>query len=267
MIGDITIGQYFTGNSVLHKIDPRTKIILTIVYIIILFIVNNPFAYLINGIFILSLYIICKIPFKMIFSNMKPILPVLFFTFLINLFFVKTGDIIFRFWIFSITTGAINLALIMIVRIVLLIAGSSLLTYTTLPIDLTDGIEILLSPLKKIHFPVHELAMMMTIAMRFVPTLIDETTKIMAAQKSRGVDMENGSIIKRVKSIIPILIPLFVSAFRRANELSIAMESRCYRGGDGRTRYRALKYSYLDFLSIIFMILFFTVLICLNIFT
>ena len=246
MIKDITLGQYFAGNSILHKIDPRTKILTTVVYIFFLFFIDNFFCYVINFFVIFFLYSQCKISLKMMFNNIKPILPILIFTSIINLFTLRDGNIIFSFLFFSITDRSLLFIFMIFCRIVLLIFSSSLLTYTTLPIDLTYGIEKILKPLSKIKFPVDEISMMISIAIRFIPTLISETEKIILAQKSRGVDMESGNIIKKVKCMIPILIPLFISAFRRADELAMAMESRCYRVGQKRTRYKQLKFCYLD---------------------
>lgn len=246
MIRDITLGQYFAGNSILHKIDPRTKILSTIVYILVLFLFDNFLCYIINFFVIFALYNRCGISFKMMLNNIKPVLPILIFTSIINLFTIKDGNVIFDFWIFSITDRSIVFILMIFLRIILLIFSSSLLTYTTLPIDLTYGLERILKPLSKIKFPVDEISMMISIAIRFVPTLVSETEKIILAQKSRGVDMESGNIVKKVKCMIPILIPLFISAFRRADELAMAMESRCYRVGESRTRYKKLQFCYLD---------------------
>ena len=248
MLKDITIGQYFPGHSVIHKIDPRMKIILTLVFVIMLFIAKNATGLIIGTVFILVSYLLSRVPLKMIFRSLKPVMPIVLFTALLNMFFVE-GRVLYKIWIIKITYEGIMLAVLMSFRIVLLIAGTSLLTYTTSPITLTDGIERLLSPLKKINMPVHELAMMMTIALRFIPTLIEETDKIMSAQKARGADLETGGLIQRSKALIPILIPLFVSAFRRADELALAMECRCYRGDEGRTRMKQLKYRYYDFIS------------------
>lgn len=255
MLKDITIGQYFPENSVVHKLDPRMKLILTIGYIVMLFLVNNIWGFLISGLLLSVCYKISKIPFKMIIKSIKPILSILLFTAVLNIFLVSTGTVIFKWWIFQITTGGIYLAFNMAVRIVLLIASSSLLTYTTSPITLTDAIERLLKPLKVIKFPVHELAMMMSIALRFIPTLIEETDKIMSAQKARGADLESGGLLKRAKALVPILIPLFISAFRRAEELALAMECRCYHGGEGRTRMRQLHLSVNDFMALFVLIL------------
>ena len=246
MIKDITIGQYFPGRSAVHRIDPRVKLMLTIAFIVMLFVVKNPIGFILCGGFLVMCYGISKIPLKMILKSLKPILPIIIFTGVLNLFFID-GDPIFELGWLKLTWQGIYTSVAMAIRIVLLIAGSSLLTYTTSPIALTDAIERLLSPLKKLHFPAHELAMMMSIALRFIPTLIEETDKIMSAQKARGADMESGTLIQRAKALIPIMIPLFISAFRRAEELALAMECRCYHGGEGRTRMKQLKLAGVDF--------------------
>ncbi|MFZ2537278.1 MAG: energy-coupling factor transporter transmembrane component T [Oscillospiraceae bacterium] len=265
MLKDISIGQYFPGKSAIHKMDPRVKIILTFSYIIMLFLVKNALGFLIAIAFLLLVIFIAKIPVRAIFKSVKPILPLIIFTSVLNMFFI-TGTPIFHWWIFTITSEGLSIAIIMSIRIVCLIIGSSLLTYTTSPIALTDAIERLLKPLKYIKFPVHEMAMMMTIALRFIPTLIEETDKIMSAQKARGADLETGGLVKRAKALIPILIPLFVSAFRRAEELALAMECRCYRGGEGRTRMKQLKLSLIDFTSTGVMVITFTAVIVINIY-
>ncbi|MBR6790956.1 MAG: energy-coupling factor transporter transmembrane protein EcfT [Oscillospiraceae bacterium] len=246
MIKDITIGQYFPGRSAVHRMDPRVKLMLTIAFIVMLFVVKNPIGFILCGGFLVMCYGISKIPLKMILKSLKPILPIIIFTGVLNLFFID-GDPIFELGWLKLTWQGIYTSVAMAIRIVLLIAGSSLLTYTTSPIALTDAIERLLSPLKKLHFPAHELAMMMSIALRFIPTLIEETDKIMSAQKARGADMESGTLIQRAKALIPIMIPLFISAFRRAEELALAMECRCYHGGEGRTRMKQLKLAGVDF--------------------
>ncbi|MEG2429318.1 MAG: energy-coupling factor transporter transmembrane component T, partial [Oscillospiraceae bacterium] len=265
-----SIGQYFPGKSVVHRLDPRVKIILTMVYIVMLFLIKSnswfdAFAFIPTIIFLVVVMCVAKIPFKSIFRSVKPILPLILFTSVLNMFFVD-GKMIFDWWIFHISVEGIRLAVIMSIRIVCLIIGASLLTYTTSPIALTDAIERLLKPLKYIKFPVHEMAMMMTIALRFIPTLIEETDKIMSAQKARGANLETGGLIKRAKALIPILIPLFVSAFRRAEELALAMECRCYRGGDGRTRMKQLKLSLIDLWGSLFVLIILTSIILLNIF-
>ena len=245
MLKDITIGQYFPGKSVLHRLDPRMKILLTVGYIIMLFSVSNPLGLCVGILFLVFAYAISGIPPRMITKSLKPVIPIIIFTTVLNMFFVK-GDPLFDWWIFHISRQGLLTAVVMTIRIICLIAGTSLLTYTTSPITLTDGLERLMKPLKKVHFPVHELSMMMTIALRFIPTLIEETDKIMNAQKARGADLESGGIMQRAKALVPILIPLFVSAFRRAEELALAMECRCYRGDVGRTRMKQLHYSWQD---------------------
>ena len=250
MLNDITIGQFFPGNSVIHRMDSRFKIILDIVYVVMLFIADNFYGLGIACVFMVMVYAVSDISFSLILKSLKPVLPIILFTAILNLIFVKgEGDPLVSLWVINIYQKGIETSLFMIIRIVFLIIGMSLLTYTTSPIVLTDAIESLLSPLKKLHFPVHELAMMMTIALRFIPTLIEETNKIMMAQKARGASLDTGGIIKRAKAMIPILIPLFISAFKRANELATAMECRCYRGGEGRTKLRQLKATKLDFFA------------------
>jgi len=240
MISDITIGQYFPGHSFIHRLDPRIKILLTILYIVLLFVAQNIFGFVLAIGLLLIVYPIAKIPFRMILRSLKPVLPLILFTSVLNIFFVK-GTTLWAWGFLSISLEGIQLAVFMSIRILALIAGSSLLTYTTSPITLTDAIERLLSPLKRLRFPVHELAMMMTIALRFIPTLLEETQKIMSAQKARGADMESGGLFQRAKALIPILIPLLISAIRRADELALAMECRCYHGDEGRTRMRQLR--------------------------
>ena len=245
MIRDITIGQYYQTESVLHRLDPRMKILLTVGYIVMLFTVSNPLGLCVGILFLIFAYAISGIPPRMITKSLKPVIPIIIFTTVLNMFFVK-GDPLFDWWIFHISRQGLLTAVVMTIRIICLIAGTSLLTYTTSPITLTDGLERLMKPLKKVHFPVHELSMMMTIALRFIPTLIEETDKIMSAQKARGADLESGGIMQRARALVPILIPLFVSAFRRADELALAMECRCYRGDVGRTRMKQLHYSWQD---------------------
>ena len=248
MLKDITIGQFFPGNSIIHRMDSRVKIILELIYIVMLFMAQNFYGLAIAGIFMLTAFIVSGISLRMILKSLKPILPIILFTAALNILFVKgDNEPLFTFWIFEIHYEGIELSLFMIIRIIFLIVGMSLLTYTTSPIVLTDAIESLMSPLKKVKFPVHELAMMMTIALRFIPTLVEETDKIMMAQKARGASLDSGGLMKRAKSLVPILIPLFVSAFKRANELATAMECRCYKGGEGRTKLRTLRATKLDF--------------------
>lgn len=247
MLKDITIGQFFPGDSVIHRMDSRFKIILEIIYVVMLFVASNFYGLAIAGIFMLCAFMVSGIKLKMMLKSLKPILPIVIFTAVLNILFIKgDGEPLIQFWAISIYGEGLSTSAFMIVRIIFLIVGMSLLTYTTSPIVLTDAIESLLSPLKKLHFPVHELAMMMTIALRFIPTLIEETDKIMMAQKARGANLDSGGMIKRAKALVPILIPLFISAFKRANELATAMECRCYRGGEGRTRLRKLKATKLD---------------------
>ncbi len=265
MIKDITIGQYFPGNSIVHKLDARFKIILTALYIVMAFSASSPIGVLISTVYVLIAYNISHISLKLMWKNLKHIIPVIAVTAVMNIFFID-GEPLLDLGFVTITDEAVKSAIYMILRIVLLIAGSSLLTYTTSPISLTDAIERLLSPLKKIKVPVHEMAMMMTIALRFIPTLTDETDKIMSAQKSRGADWETGSLVSRAKALVPIFIPLFVSAFRRAEELAIAMECRCYRGGEGRTRLKQLKSGKADYISLTITLIFLAGVIVTNIF-
>lgn len=264
MIKDITIGQYFPGKSPIHRMDSRMKIVLTLVFIVMLFVADSMWGLLVGIGFTAFTYAVSKIPAKMILKSLKPIVPIIIFTAILNLFFIRTGNVLLHAGFIKITDNGVNTAVFMIVRIICLIVGTSLLTYTTSPIDLTDAIERLLSPLKKIKVPVHELAMMMTIALRFIPTLIEETDKIMSAQKARGADMETGSLIQRAKALIPVLIPLFVSSFRRAEELALAMECRCYHGGEGRTRMKQLKTSAVDYLALAVTAAFFAGVIVIN---
>ncbi|MEG0229684.1 MAG: energy-coupling factor transporter transmembrane component T, partial [Oscillospiraceae bacterium] len=247
-------------------LDSRIKIILSITYIIMLFCAENFVALGICAIFVISEYLFSKVPLKMILKSLKPIIPILIITVILNLFFIKGETYILEFYFIKISVEGILFALKLVIRIILLIISSSLLTYTTTPIELTDAIERLLSPLSKIKFPVHELAMMMTIALRFIPTLIEETEKIMNAQKARGADIDTGGLIKRIKAMIPIFIPLFISAFRRAEELALAMDCRCYRGGKGRTRMKQLKMCVKDAFAVIVTAIIFTGVILVNIY-
>ena len=258
---DITLGQYVAGDSVIHKLDPRTKIAMMILYIAMTFLVKDiwfltiPFVYLVLELFLSG------ISLRYILNSLKPIRVLLILMFLLNLFFTKGEHVWLDLGFWQLTGEAVLQSFFLSIRIVLLVAGASMLTLTTSPIALTDGLEKLLAPLKFLHFPAHELAMMMTIALRFVPTLMDESEKIRSAQMSRGADFESGNIFKRVKSMIPILIPLFVSSFRKADDLAIAMESRCYHGGDGRTRMHQLKFRKEDLFAIIITLLFVAALI------
>ncbi len=249
MLKDITLGQYFPGNSPVHRLDPRTKLIMLVVYIVALFMAKSWLSYGVMLAFLVFTIKISTIPPKSIVRGMKPLVMILVFTGVLNLFFTTDGEVLVDFWIITITTGGLQRAVFMVVRILLLISGTFLLTYTTSPIALTDGLEALLNPLKIIKVPVHELSMMMCIALRFIPTLIEETDKIMCAQKARGADFESGSLIDRAKALIPILVPLFISAFRRADELATAMECRCYQGGEGRTKMKLLRYHRIDMVT------------------
>ena len=251
MLRDITIGQHFPGDSLVHRFDPRLKLVLTIAYIVLLFAASNPLGLTLSILFLAVMYKVAKIPGKMIMKSLKPILPIVIFTALLNLFFVSgEGEPLVHIWFLTIYAEGVRYAVLMAVRVMALIAGTSLLTYTTSPIVLTDAIEQLLKPLGKLHFPVHELAMMMSIALRFIPTLIEETDKIMNAQKARGAQLDTGKMTDRVKALVLVLIPLFISAFRRADELAMAMECRCYRGGDGRTRLKVLRCEKQDYIDL-----------------
>ncbi len=266
MIKDITIGQYFPGKSVIHKMDSRVKLLLDLVYLVMLFVAQSFTGVILGLLFMVICYIVSGIKLKMIIKSIKPILPLMIFTAILNMLFIGGEEPLFQWWIISIYPEGIRTACFMLLRIISLIVGMSLLTYTTSPIMLTDAIERLLSPLKKVRFPVHELSMMMTIALRFIPTLIEETDKIMSAQKARGAEIDSGGVIKRAKSLVPILIPLFVSAFKRANELATAMECRCYKGGEGRTRMRQLKIAPRDITATLIMLAMLAAVIVLNFF-
>ena len=250
MLKDITLGQYFPGNSVVHKLDPRTKLIMVVVYIAALFLAKWFISYALMAAVLAACVAVSKVPPKSLVRGLKPVLFIIAFTAVLNLFYTP-GREIWRWWIFKITWEGIETAFFMMLRITMLIMGTFLLTYTTSPIRLTDGLESLLGPLKKIRVPVHELSMMMSIALRFIPTLIEETDKIMSAQKARGADFETGNILQRAKAMIPLLVPLFISAFRRADELAVAMECRCYHGGDGRTKLHPLRYQRRDYTTLL----------------
>lgn len=245
MIRDITLGQYYPGSSWIHKLDPRVKIVATLLYIVALFVVDDFLGFAIAAAGLAAVIIISKVPLSFILRGLKPVFLIISFTLIINMFMIK-GEVLVSFWIFEITKEGLRTAIFMAIRLILLIIGSSLLTLTTKPISLTDGIEALLSPFKKIGLPAHELAMMMTIALRFIPTLMEETDKIMKAQQARGADFESGNLMSRAKALIPILVPLFISAFRIAQDLAMAMEARCYRGGEGRTKMKPLIYKKRD---------------------
>lgn len=256
MLRDITIGQFFPGNSVIHRLDPRFKIILTILFIVMLFSGSTFLCLGVGAVFTVMIILLTRIPVKMYVKSIKPLFIFLVITSLLNLFLVSTGDVLWKWKFLKITDEGVHLSIFMVVRIVLLIVGTSVLTYTTSPITLTDAVERLLSPLKKLKLPVHELAMMMSIALRFIPTLIEETDKIMAAQKARGAEIDSGSLMTRARNLISILVPLFISAFRRADELATAMECRCYNGGKGRTRLRQLKTAPRDYIALAVTLIF-----------
>lgn len=239
MLKDITIGQYFPGNSFVHKLDARFKILITALFIVMIFAADNFAGLFLSLLFFVIAFAASKLSLKLIVKSMKPIIPIIIFTSVLNIFFID-GVTVFKIFGIRITDNGLITSGYMIIRLIALICGSSLLTYTTSPIVLTDAIEQILKPLSKLKFPTHELAMMMTIALRFIPTLIEETDKIISAQKARGADMDSGTVIQRAKALVPILIPLFVSSFRRAEELALAMECRCYNGGEGRTKLKTL---------------------------
>lgn len=261
MLNDITLGQFFPVDSPIHKLDPRVKIMSSLAYIIAVFFAKGFTGYLFVAVFTYSVILMSKVPLKLYLKGLKPLIFIIIFTSAINLFMTdgkiaQIGSVPLKFGIFKITVEGIDTAVKMTLRLIFLVAGTSVLTFTTSPIVLTDGIESLLSPFKKIGVPAHELAMMMSIAIRFIPTLLEETDKIMKAQASRGADFENGSVIKRIKALVPILVPLFISSFRRADELALAMECRCYRGGKGRTRLKTLKIAPIDYIACAFMLVF-----------
>ena len=253
MLKDITLGQFFPGSSIVHRLDPRTKLIALIVYIIALFSAGSWVSYGVMLAFLVTCIAISGIPVKAFVHGMKPLVLILIFTGILNLFFTTGETVLVQVWKIAITLEGVMRAVFMVGRILMLISGTFLLTYTTSPISLTDGLESLLSPLKKLHMPVHELSMMMCIALRFIPTLIEETDKIICAQKARGADFETGRIMQRVKALAPILVPLFISAFRRADELATAMECRCYHGGDGRTKMKLLRLKRFDYGAFLLM--------------
>ncbi len=249
MLKDITLGQYFPGDSIVHRLDPRVKLVLTLVYIVALFLAKGLVTYGIMLCWLAGAIILSRIRLKNILRGLKPLLFIVIFTGLLNMFYTP-GVELWSFWIFRVTREGLITAGYMVTRILMLVAGTFLLTFTTSPILLTDGLERLLSPLKKLRVPVHEMAMMMTIALRFIPTLIEEADKIMNAQKARGADFDSGNIFRRAKALVPLLVPLFVSAFRRADDLAVAMECRCYHGGEGRTRMRVLRFAPYDYAAL-----------------
>lgn len=266
MIKDITIGQFFPGKSVIHRLDPRTKIVLTMALIIVVFFCQNIFSLLLMILFVAAINLLSRIPVKVVLKGIKLIVIIVIFTAILNLLYTDDGRVLVEFWVIKITDQGIETAIFMAIRIVLLIVSGSLLTYTTSPTQLTDALERLLSPLKLLKVPVHSIAMMMTIALRFIPLLVEEIERIMNAQKARGADMENGNLIKRAKALVPVLIPLFISSFRRAGDLAFAMECRCYDGDSGRTRMQTMQFAWRDLGALIAMCVLITGIILLNIF-
>ncbi len=250
MLKDITLGQYFPGNTVAHKLDPRTKILLVVLYITALFTAKSFWAYGLMALVLALCVQVSKVGLRALVKGLKPVLFIIIFTGVLNLFFTPGEGVLWAWGPLHITTSGLWNAAFMVLRIMLLIMGTFLMTYTTSPISLTDGLERLLNGLKRFHVPVHELTMIMSIALRFIPTLIEETDKIMSAQKARGADFESGNLMEKAKALVPILVPLFISAFRRADELATAMECRCYHGGEGRTKLHVLKYGRRDYTAL-----------------
>ena len=246
MLSNITMGQYYPTDSIVHRLDPRVKILLTIAFIVGIFLVHSLWGYALALVFVYFMARLSHVPFKMLMRGLRPLRFILVLTFVLNLFFSGDGTILWQWSFITITHEGLSRAVHYCLRLLFLVIGTSLLTLTTSPVSLSDGLELLLSPLKVIRFPAHELAMMMTIALRFIPTLLEEADKIMKAQMARGADFESGNLLARAKAMVPLLVPLFVSAFRRADELAMAMEARCYRGGKGRTRMKQLKTSSVD---------------------
>lgn len=268
MLNDITFGQFIDTNSCLHKLDPRAKLLYLIVYIVLIFTAADFIPLIFLSVFLILLMCLSKIPVGMYLKNIKTILPIIIITALLNMFYAGGGDVLFKWWVFSVSVGGIKRAVFMTLRIILLILSSAILSYTTSPTSLTAAIESLLKPLSLIGLgnAVHTMAMTMTIALRFIPTLIEETQKIMNAQKARGADLESGGVIKRIKALLPILIPLLISSVRRAYELAEAMECRCYNGGKGRTKFRVMKFSATDGISVIIIAFVCAATVLLNIF-
>lgn len=256
MLKDLTIGQYFPGRSFIHLLDPRIKIVISFLFIVLIFFVKSFLGYAFVFLFLASIVAISQIPPKYVIKGLRPLLFIIILTFILNIFFTSGETVLFRLGFLVLTKEGLLQGVFMALRLIFLVSGTSLLTLTTSPIALTDGIESLLNPLKVIKFPAHELAMMMTIALRFIPTLLEETDKIMKAQMARGADFESGNILQRAKALVPLLVPLFISAFRRADELAMAMEARCYRGGDNRTRMKVLRVDRRDYIALGFTLLF-----------
>jgi ABC-type cobalt transport system, permease component CbiQ and related transporters len=263
MIRDITLGQYYPAASVLHRLDSRVKLISTIIFLISMFFVKNISGFLIATVFLGGVILLSRIPFKFIIKGLKAIVVLLLFSVVFTIFFEK-GEPLIQFWIIKITKEGLIKAGFTVTRMTYLICGSSLMTLTTTPNDLTDGLEKLLNPLRKIRVPVHEISMMMSIALRFIPILLEETDKIMKAQIARGADFENKNLLKKVKSLIPILVPLFISAFRRADDLGMAMEARCYQGGEGRTKMKPLVFKSIDYFSFVVVFIYLAIILCIS---
>lgn len=264
MFKDITLGQYFPTDSFAHRLDPRTKLLILVMYIAAVFLVKELWVFVLIIGFMFFMTAMSNVPLSYVMKSMKALRLLLPIMFLLNLFMIKTGDVLLSWKFITITTGGLKQAVFIVLRLFALVCGASLLTLTTTPISLTEGLEKLLSPLKVIKFPAHELAMMMTIALRFIPTLMEEAEKIMKAQLARGADLESGNLIKKAKAMLPILIPLFVNSFRRAEELALAMESRCYHGGEGRTRLKVLRFGWRDLVAVIVFALLITAVILLQ---
>lgn len=264
MFREMTIGQYYPADSVLHRLDPRVKLLATLIFLITTFMYPGLVGFLVVTAYLIAIIALSKVPVTYMFKGLRAVLFIMAFTAIFNMF-LTSGEVIFKFWRFQLTYEGIYAAIKMVARITYLIVGTSLMTLTTTPNQLTDGLEKSFKPLSKIHFPVHELAMMMSIALRFIPILVDETDKIMKAQMARGASFDEGNIFKRAKALIPLLVPLFVSAFRRANDLALAMESRCYNGGEGRTKMYPLKYTSIDRNAYIFLFVYVAIIVALNI--
>lgn len=249
MIRDITLGQYYPADSILHKLDPRVKLVTTIVFLIALFVADDWVGYLVATVFLVAVIKLSKVPFHFMVKGLKAIFFILLITMFFNLFLTPGDVVLVQIWKLKITDKGLHTAIFMAIRLIYLILGSSVMTLTTTPNDLTDGLEKLMNPLKKLHVPVHEVSMMMSIALRFIPILLEETDKIMKAQIARGADFEHGNLVQKAKNLVPLLVPLFISAFRRANDLAMAMEARCYRGGEGRTKMKPLLYEKRDYIA------------------
>ncbi len=254
MFKDITLGQYYPADSVLHRMDPRFKIVLALGFIVLAFLVDTVWGYAMVAALLALAIALSRVPLRTILRGLRPLVFILIFTFVLNLFLSREGEVLWHWWIFSITQGGVRTAVRMALRLTLLVAGTSLLTLTTSPLKLTDGLESLLRPLKVVKFPAHELAMMMTIALRFIPTLAEEANRIRLAQAARGADFDTGGLVKRAMSLVPLLVPLFISAFRRAEDLAVAMEARCYHGGEGRTKLNVLRAGLRDYLALLVLL-------------